>query len=230
MKKLIVLLIAVLAVPHFAQINAGVNAGFVLPIGSLNYRYKPALSYGFSLGNKSKEEGLYWNYFVEYVKFGEENRSNLNVLRKVTQNNKEAVYSIPLPKLKMSLEVISASAQMNYPVYKAGDFHSTIHAGFGVYRWFNKRSEVIDSLFAQTPTGSVFVEYLKVAESNQLDWSGGVNLGVEGKYSITPSFSVSLSADYRLVVGELWAALKLDLENVSGMQMAQFRAGINYQF
>jgi hypothetical protein len=46
--------------------------------------------------------------------------------------------------------------------------------------------------------------------------------------SVMDPVCLTVGADYRLIVTELWPALDLDMENVSGLQSVSFRAGIKF--
>ena len=114
-----------------------------------------------------------------------------------------------------------------YNMAAAGTVPNNVVAGF--YYWNYDRGSYSDSLFADT-TGRgdlVIIEIINVPALNQKDWSGGLNAGVDFNINIFEPVWLNLSANYKLIIAELWPTLDLNLENVSGLQFFDFRAGIN---
>ena len=66
--------------------------------------------------------------------------------------------------------------------------------------------------------------------SRQEDWSGTLNLGLDAAVKLVDPVWLVAGVDYKLIVGELWQTLDLDLENVAGMQFVSFRVGLRAEF
>jgi hypothetical protein len=133
-----------------------------------------------------------------------------------------------LNQLKFELEIIGLSANANYKVFDTGFFQTDFKFGFGIYRWFAPRGEYNDTLTAVSPSNpNTTVDIpLVVPPVSQIDWSGGLNLGLEFNISIFEPIAIYLGADYKIIIAEIWPALDLGLENISSFQMINAGAGI----
>lgn len=209
----------------------GVNGAMYIPAGSLSTRFKPAAGASIEIGKEVSEDWT-WTGKIEYFKYDRLNSDKLFVTRSVKVDYFDKRFQIPLPKLKMSLEVTGLTANAAYNLYSNNFIRTDLEFGFGVYRWFNKRGEYRDSLYADTSgTGGLkLAQVANVSESNQEDWSGGLNLGFGVNVNIYKPVSFYASANYKVIIGELWPALALDLENVSSMQMFELRVGLRARF
>ena len=109
---------------------------------------------------------------------------------------------------------------------------TNVHVGFGFYNWENSRGKYNDSLFVRSVVSGNLIKVadLAVPENRQTDWSGTLNLGCELNVKMINPVWLTLGADYKLIIGELWPSLDLDLENVSGMQFVSFRGGVRINF
>jgi|GEM_PF-629062 hypothetical protein len=239
MKKIlyiITLVIALLPVKNiFSQddeeyIIAGANGALYIPSGTLHDRFKSTVGESFYLG-KSVGDGWSWVGKFEYFKYDKLNEDKLHITRNVTVNDVDTRFEIPLPKLKMSLQVVGLSANAGYEIFNNGTLKTDLEFGFGIYRWFNKRGAYYDSLSVDTGKGNLaLAQVLEVPEKNQVDWSGGLNFGVGVSVKVYKPIWFYASVNYKLVIGELWPALDLDLENVSTFQMYEIKAGFRAQF
>jgi hypothetical protein len=213
---------------HGQDLRAGAYVSYLLPVGTLQDRFFPtvggSVTFGMSDGSPA------WFGSFEYIKFDRENTDELAITRTVNDGGQDQEYSIPLTKLSMDLEIVGVALNGTTSLWNAGSVDIQASAGFGVYHWNSYRSAYQDSMKAQTPSGPVLVEVLDVPESEQEDWSGGLQLGLDVRYHLGGPMFLTAGARYKIVIGELWPALSLDLENVSGMQMIDIRAGVSAVF
>ncbi len=71
---------------------------------------------------------------------------------------------------------------------------------------------------------------LKVPALKQLDWSGGFNLGLQLSSRIIEPIWLELTTNYKAIIGELWATLDLDLDNISVFQMYEVKLSLKAMF
>lgn len=225
------LLMAPPALPQDGAFLAGAGALYVLPVGSLHDRFNGSVGGMVFLG---KQVSAQWTWIgkVEYVELSDLNAETLQKTVIVEEGGATTEYQVPLSKLSMQLKATGLSAEAILNLLRGSWFETSIHLGFGFTYWEHYRSGYNDSLYVQGPApgGPVSVAYLSVPENRQSDWSGSVNLGCDLHFRMFDPVWLALGADYRLIIGELWQALDLDLENVSGMQSLCFRAGISVRF
>lgn len=205
-----------------------VTAGgsYLAPIGTLGDRLKPTTGGSIGFG---QEAGNTWTWIgkFEYFKFSKVNQEKLFIKRKITTDNVEKEYTIPIPDLVMDLEVggVSANAIIKVADYKF--ITANVNIGFGIYNWRSMRSAYYDSLYVVGDSSSmIFAGYLDVPAKEQMDWSGGITAGVTIDVNIYEPVWLTFGANYKVIMGELWPTLKLDLENVSGFQMGEVHAGL----
>jgi hypothetical protein len=234
MKKIFILsfFIILFSVPNYSQSNVwytGADFSYFMPIGSLKDRFEPATGYSFVFGKETSQDWI-WFGKVEYFNFDKPNYDRLTVKRKFTVDGVEKQLSFPLTKLDMNLEVIGLSVNANINYIRTEIFETNLNFGFGVYKWIGNRRDFIDSLFTKNAADStLFVDYIDVPEKQQSDWSGGLNFGIEAAIKIYEPVWFTVGAQYKIVIGELWSALKIDLENVSTFQMGEIRAGLRFK-
>jgi hypothetical protein len=104
--------------------------------------------------------------------------------------------------------------------------------GFGFVNWVHTRGAYYDSLFVDSASTGHLVKAadLAVPANRQGDWSGTVNLGLDVAVKMVDPLWLVAGVDYKLIVGELWQTLDLDLENVAGMQFVAIRVGLRAEF
>lgn len=219
----------VLAPALFAQeptVSIGAHGLWLAPVGPLANRFRPTT--GGSVDFRLKRDNPQWGGSVEYFKFDKEATDKLFITRTVRDSSKQAegTFNIPLSRLTMSLEVVGASANISYDIWYTEVLETRITAGFGIYRWKGTRSGYYDTLRAQLGDSLLIAEILRVPPLEQVDWSGGFNLGADIDLRIYGPVWFAVGGRFRLVVGELWPTLALDLENVSTFQILEVRAGI----
>lgn len=213
------------------EFTIGATGSYFQPIGSLADRFKPTYGGSFTFGraiNKTVE----WYAKAEYFKFEKVNEEKAIITRDLTFNDVKKTYTMPLPNLEMSLEVIGLSANVNFKVIDTDFFDGNITGGFGIFRWIGKRGAYYDSLMVDTTGNGDFTlgQVVGVPSIDQNDWSGGFNVGLDANIKITGPVWFNIAGNYKVVVGELWPSLSLDIENVSTFQMIEARAGIKIRF
>jgi hypothetical protein len=233
MKRTILLQILILfSMNLFAQDKiyfAGLSGSYFIPVGSLNYRFKPDGGFSLFAGYKSSES---WEWFgkFEYLSFMKENRDKLKLKRNVNLGGSEEILEFDLPKLETDLKIYGLSANANAKILDFDFFKSDLTFGFGIYRWESGRSGYFDTLRVERSGVTYDAVILKVPPLKQLDWSGGFNVGINLSTKIIDPIWFEVNANYKAVIGELWATLDLDLENVSVFQMYEIRAGLKARF
>lgn len=203
---------------------AGADAGVLMPFGSLSNRFKPAVVYNVFWGQETSANWT-WTGNFEYVKFTKQNDSKLYVTRMLNDVN----YSYPMPAKMMTLEIAGLSVNAGCKLFENSLLRANLNFGFGIYNWTYKRNAYSDSLF--TPdTAHSLVTAISLADNKQQDWSGGFNIGVGADVKIIDPVFLNVSCNYKAVIGELWPALDIDLENVSVFQMFEIKAGVTVKF
>lgn len=207
----------------------GVSGSYLIPTGSLTSRFSTAGGLNFFYGYKSSER---WEWFgkIEYLNFNKENREKLKIKRNVNLGGTEVTRTFELPKLETDLKIYGASANANARVLDYSFLNGDITFGFGIYRWESFRSSYFDTLRVDTMGVTYDAVILKVPALKQLDWSGGFNFGVNLSTKIIDPIWFEVNANYKAVIGELWATLDLDLENISVFQMYEIRIGLKARF
>ncbi len=233
MKVLIKIFILILLVnKSFAQeikLITGANVSLFQPIGTLASRFKPTIGGSVFFGQDVNPK---WSWYgkLEYGKFSKENEEKLFVAKKVTVNNVEKSYDFPLQKLSMELDIAAFSVNANYNLFRNEFFETNLNFGFGVCRWTYKRNSYYDSLIFVDNNERINGGYIDVPQMTQQDWSGTFNFGVDLNLQVIEPVWFNLAANYKAVVGEIWATLKLGQENISTMQMFDYRAGLKLKF
>lgn len=231
------MLVLLLALPAgvLPQSNAMVLSGQVLsihPVGTFDKRLLPAVGFSIS-GREAGYNNPRWGGFIEYALFDRENRDDLFIKRKDTVNGTVRDLTFPLKSFDMTLEYFAIGVTGNYNLLStdAVDLNATV--GFGIYQWNFKRQAYFDSVTVDTGSTTQklkLIEYLQVPSLSQRDWSGGFDLGVDLELISFSPVILSAGVKYKIILGELWPTLKLDLENVSGIQSVQISMGLKYLF
>ena len=210
---------------------AGAGAVYNLPVGSLHYRFNGSVGGMVFVG---KEINVNWTWIgkVEYFELADLNESKLTKTLSIQEGGTAQRYQVPLNKLSMKLKAAGFTAEAILNLMRISSIETNAHVGFGFYNWNNFRSKYNDSLFVRSViSGSLIkVANLAVPENRQTDWSGTLNLGCDLNVKAVDPVWITFGVDYKLIIGELWQTLDLDLENVSGMQLISFRAGVRINF
>ncbi|MCU7495683.1 MAG: hypothetical protein HF314_16635 [Ignavibacteria bacterium] len=214
---------------RWKHVVIGAEGASYMPIGTLKDRFKSTFGEAFYAGLETSDKWT-WLGKAEYMKFDKVNPDRLRLERTVNIDGQDQKVSFPMDRLKMKLEVVSLSLDTKYNLLRTGFLETNLDAGFGFYRWIFHR-DGLDSLSAEVTgangTGkTVYYSMKKAIAISQEDWSGGFNVGLE--VTLTPFYPVSLSfsAAYKNIVGELYPALELEMENVSTFQMFDLKAGL----
>lgn len=233
MKKTIYILITyylIFSAISFAQNSVIIGAGgnYNLPVGSLSDRMKGNFGGWFYAGKQLNDDWTWVGKF-EYFKLNEVNEEQMYKIVETNISGTTEQIKFPLNKITMELSVAGFTAEAKYKLFKADFFETDINLGFGFYYWNYERGSFNDSLFVDT-TGNgdlALVEILDIPSLNQKDWSGGLNAGLDFNIKVFEPVWLNLSVNYKFIIAELWPTLALNLENVSGLQFIDFRAGIN---
>lgn len=225
----------------FAQNNTDFTSGFnqnkffvtaegkfFVPIGLLTERFKSALGGTFGFGGYVSEEWS-WSGHLEYFSF-KDDVSKFKLSKVVTLNNVDKIFTVPLPKLTTDLKVTGLFANANYKFLDFKFLRTNLEFGFGVYYWTSNRSEYFDTLKADNNGNIVNVAIVKVPHRWQEDWSGGFNFGVNCEVRTIEKVWLKFGVNYKAIVGELWPALEIGLENIATFQTIELKAGIKVEF
>lgn len=189
--------------------------------GSFSDRFEPALGYNFYFG-KQTSENWRWSGKFEYMKFDKQNDEASYI--KAVNEGKEYIYN--LPENFMEFTAYGLSANADYKVFSSEILNGYINFCFGIYNWKFNRSAYSDSLY----DNNVLIFTANLPENSQSDWSGGFNVGVNADLNIYGPLFLNLGANYKAIIGELWPALAIDMENVSTFQMFDIKASISIKF
>jgi hypothetical protein len=206
----------------------GAGGNYNMPVGTLADRMKGNIG-GWLYAGKQISDDWTWVGKFEYFKLDEVNEDKMNKIIETNIDGSTQQLSFPLTGIEMELTVAGFTAEAKYKLFKTDLFETDLNLGFGFYYWNYDRGSYSDSLFADT-TGSgdlVIIDIINVPALNQKDWSGGLNAGLDFNINIFEPVWLNLSANYKLIIAELWPTLDLNMENVSGLQFFDFRAGIN---
>ena len=179
---------------------------YSMPSGALQAWFSPSTkSYAFAIGYGDPDT---WNYNI---------RIESMLLDK--PNTDKLTYK----DLHLRMEILSAALEGRYTVIPSSLFRPYLLWEAGLYRWFAERgSYTIDD----PATGGEVL----VPERNQSEWSWGFSAGLGTDVFVLDQLAVGINLKYRLIVGELWPALALELENVSVFQLAIANAGLTWYF
>lgn len=204
----------------------GVEGGIAIPLGGLSDRLKPGWS-GAVLLRPASDEKPRWGARLEMLSFTEENREALVLKRKKEIAGVEQVFGLPLAGLEVSVQAVGLLATGTFPVFASEFVEADAGFGFGFYRWTSLRGAFRDTLIADSLGTPVTLAILNVPENRQQEWSGGFELGADVRVRAFEPVWFSLGVRYKMIIGELWPALALDMENVSGLQMLDVRLGLH---
>jgi hypothetical protein len=190
---------------NIGPISASVHGMYAVPVGSLSEWFKPTDGIKIVLGIRSDKD-MVWEGVLERV---------------VYRKGNDGKGGLHWKDLEVKLELYGAGLQFQYyPVGTESYLQPSITSGATLYRWFAKRGEHgIDTLNSKI-----------VPARLQNDWSFGFHIGAGIEVPVVSSLYVNAGVRYQIVIAELWPALALHLENVSGFQSLQASAGLKYEF
>lgn len=232
-KRIFLFLVLLFAFRINAQPKYFTGAGVIYgsPLGTFGDRVKGNFGATFFWGENISDD-LSWRLKGEYFKTSKPNSEKLSVRVEADINNQTKQFTFPLNNIEMDFTLAGIAAEGDYKLLNAGFMNTELVFGFGFYYWEHLRGGFSDSLFVDT-TGLgnfMLVKNLDVPKLFQKDWSGGLTLGLNFNFPIAEPVTIELSANYKLIIAELWPALSLDIENVSGIQMFDMRAGVKIDF
>lgn len=232
---LILCILVITAVQLKAQklsVVTGAEFSQIIPSGRLSERFQNTFSAAVFAGKQTSEK---WTWYgrAEYMKFDKENMDKLILNKTELIGVKKVQFSAPLKDMELQLEIAGLSANARYRVFSSRFVDLNADMGFGVYRWTFKRNH-IDSVSVDTSATSGVVKNFTILRNapaaSQNDWSGGFNAGLSAEIKLMEPLAISISANYKNILGELWPALALRMESVSSFQMFDLKAGIIYKF
>ncbi|TFG99626.1 MAG: hypothetical protein E4H13_08685 [Calditrichales bacterium] len=202
-------LLLLLHLPLSAQDQWHVSARYqyAIPTAGLNNWFKPSTqTYAVEFGFGDVGE---WEYAFRFES-----------LLFATPNKERLYYD----DLQVRLEMVSAALEGHYAfIEPISVFRPFLLWEVGIYRWFSERG-------AYTIDDPATDSEVEVPFRNQSDWSWGFAAGAGVDMALLESLSFVIDVRYRLVIGELWPALSLELENVSVFQMFIPAAGLTFRF
>jgi len=207
----------------------GANANYLIPIGSFSNRFENSVGTTIYFGKKISTD-FSWVGKLDYMKFDKLNNEKLSKKVSAEINDVKLFYNIPLEKLEMEFEAIGLLAEAKWGLVNSSFGEISLAIGFGFYQWESFRSSYIDTISVIPSEGDspIVIKEFNVPENNQKDWSGGINLGLAADINIIGPLQFNIGGYYKIIIGELWPALSLDIENVSGIQMLNISAGLKY--
>lgn len=230
MKKVASILAVVLVVSasEGQEIRLGARGSLMVPVGGLSSRFLAAPSGAVDL----RWEGprLSWGASLDYAKFTRENSDEFLYSDSTIIGGTQYFTTTKLEGLVMDLTMWGMTAQGRYMVADFGTVEIDGAFGFGLYYWTFTREHYTDSIYVDTPTGPALATVLDVPSDSQQEWSGGINVGAEVRLKFFSPFWITVGGSYRVVIGELWPALAINMENVSSMQMLEFTLGASFAF
>ncbi len=204
----------------------GVEGGIAVPLGSLSNRVSAGWSGGV-LFQPAGDDEPHWGARLEMLTFTKENTKALVLRRKKEVSGVDRVFELPLTGLDVNVQAVGVLAIGTVPVFRSDLIEADGSFGFGFYRWASLRGAFKGTLVADSAGTSVPLAILNVPENRQQEWSGGFEVGSDIRIRAFEPLWLSLGLRYKLIIGELWPALALDMENVSGMQMVDVRIGLH---
>lgn len=202
----------------------------LFPAGELSKRFLQTYGYTISV-REAHNNSPRWGGFVEYALADDENRDKLFVKRKDTLNGVARDLVFPLQQFDMTFEYVGIGVTANYNIVSSSVIDLNGRVSFGIYNWRFSREAYFDTI--KVDTGSVTpkfktIDVIRVPSANQRDWSGGIDVGLETDIVAFSPFILSAGVRYKVILAELWPALALDMENVSGLQMAHVTVGLKF--
>ncbi len=189
--------------PAYSQqrIGIGVSGSYVYPVGSLQNWFKGTVKAPQINFVFNANEQSFWRLTATSTRFDRPNKDKL-------------FYK------DLNLDLKLYGAGVDYFSYLSGRF-GFVQAywtfGVNLYRWeaLRDKYEAKDQF---------------VPQRRQQDWSFAGSAGFGAMFHLSDHLKLTTTIRYHLVVGELWPALALHLENVSGMQMVQMQTGLGFWF
>jgi len=186
---------------HIKSWGISAQYQYAIPISSLGKWFKPTpSSFSLSLGKFTSEQ-WFWEIKAEMIQYLDENSDKLYY-----------------DDLDLKLEIYGIGVQSKYFLFQnQSRFQPYATGSAGIYRWFCHR-------------GEYQLEDRLVPQRDQNDWSWGFSFGIGSDFFVFKKLALSTKVDYQIIIGELWPALALRLENVSGFQCMKASVGVLFYF
>ena len=184
-----------------SQIGVGLSNAYIQPVGSLQNWFKGTFNAPQINFIFNRTANTHWLIFATAAHFD--------------QPNKEKLF---YKDLQLDLKLYGTGvAYFCYLTKKRWHLQPFWTGAITLYRWEALR-------------GAYQTEDRLVPERLQQAWSFAGSGGLGVVLHVTRHLKFSGSAKYQLVVAELWPALALHLENVSGLQILRFNLGFQWWF
>ncbi|MBC7187568.1 MAG: hypothetical protein H5U38_11085 [Calditrichaeota bacterium] len=188
------------AVEESGQWYAQVHWGTVAPVGSLQNWFAPSPRLVGLEAGKWQSRGWSWRVGVEFLEFAQENTSRLYYR-----------------DLELHFTSMSATVRGSHIITSWHSVHPFVGGGVGLHRWRSRR-------------GAYQLVEVSVPAREQEEWSWAFEGSLGARIGVARRFCLVVETGYRLIVGELWPALALRLENVSGLQSVFCTLGLQIVF
>lgn len=200
---LVMFLALFLSKPAMAQSSTGIGLSdsYLQPVGSLHNWFSGTLNAPRLEFIFNRQASGYWRLFATATHFDQPNRDKL-------------FYKDLHLDLKMFGVGVGRRLFWGQSLWR---FQPFAQAEVTLFRW-------------QALRGSYQLEERLIPERFQQAWSFAGSAGIGLLAHLTSHLKLSTSVNYQLVVAELWPALALHLENVSGLQMVGFNLGLQWWF
>jgi len=179
-------------------IGGGVQSAF--PVKNLDSRFMPTTFPTVRFGWKDTEKGKTLFEFAPMT---------------FSKINTEKMY---YDSISQNLKIQSAAVgyqQTIFTVFKKIDVAVT--GSITLNKWLYRRERFY---FQNTNDGALDTLW----EFNQSDWSWGAKAGMIVTYSPVSWIHLGASAQFHLIIAELWSAMAVRMENVSGLKLSEVGA------
>ncbi len=233
-KYLTIILTFFFCITSFSQENKifiGASTNYNLPLGMMANRMEGNVGFSVYAGRPVSSDWTWIGKF-DYFKLNEVNKDEMRKFIKSDALGDLQTFEFKLPKMKMEFTAAGLTAEAKYKLIYLEEFDINFNFGFGFYFWEYFRESYKDSLTIDSAgTGTILlIEELNVPALRQKDWNGALNFGTDVNLNFFNPVTINISANYKLLIAELWSTLALNLENVSGIQFLELRAGLRYNF
>jgi len=174
----------------------GAGIGREQPVGQLAERFEPTHFWTLRTGHHTAQN-TFLTFEYKQIEYDQVNRS--------------ALY---YDNLQMKLSIHSVAGIYQYSLLNYKGLRCNLAGGFSLNQWNFTRAAFNYSDSSQT----VDLPYFE-----RTDWSWGGQLGAGISYQPFRFVTLGISSRYHLVIAELWPALKVRLENVTGLQMLEYQ-------
>ncbi|MHB2154786.1 hypothetical protein ACX8XN_10365 [Calditrichota bacterium GD2] len=181
--------------------GVGMGSAYLQPVGSLQNWFKGTSKAPQVSFIFNRTAEAHWQFFATAAHFD--------------QPNKEKLYYKDLQlDLKLYGAGVAYVSYLSVPRWRLQPFWK---GAVTLFRW-------------EAVRGAYQTEDRLVPQRFQQAWSFAAYGGLGMAFHVTRSLKLNVCGGYQLVVAELWPALALHLENVSGLQIMRFEMGFQWMF